>query len=162
VVSLPRPQRHEHHITQRWTGDDGAGTARRDFSRDGELSATGRPTIPTGPTPEYQGAPGNWNPEDLLVGAVSQCTMIWFLHLCQRNGVVVSSYVDDAVGTLTVTGSRGNMTAIHLGVTVRVMSGDEQRVRALFEKANELCYVARSLTAEITHELTIERGSDDG
>jgi organic hydroperoxide reductase OsmC/OhrA len=157
VSPVARPRISEHRVTQRWVGNDGGGTRDPEFSRDGELSADGRPTIPTGPTPEHEGAPGAWSPEDLLAGAVSQCTMLWFLHLCQRNGVVVSSYVDDATATLTVVGSRGSVSEIALDVTVRITTGDDDLVRSLFEKANDLCYVARSLTTDVAHRLTIER-----
>jgi organic hydroperoxide reductase OsmC/OhrA len=157
VSPVARPQTSEHHVTQVWVGDAGSGTRDAAFSRAGELVADGRPTIPTGPTPEYQGGPGGWSPEDLLAGAVSQCTMLWFLHLCQRNAIVVTSYVDDVTGTLTVEGSQGEVTEIALDVTVGLAEGDEALVRSLFEKANDLCYVARSLTTDIVHRLTIER-----
>jgi organic hydroperoxide reductase OsmC/OhrA len=83
--------------------------------------------------------------------------MLWFLHLCQRNSIVVSSYIDDATATLTVEGSRGAVTEIALDVTVNIAAGDEELVRSLFEKANELCYVARSLTIDVVRRLTIER-----
>ena len=105
----------------------------------------------------HHGAPGNWSPEDLLAGAVSQCTMLWFLHLCQRNSVVVSSYIDHATANLTVEGSRGALSEIALDVSVSIAAGDEDLVRSLFEKANELCYVARSLTTSVVHQLRIER-----
>jgi organic hydroperoxide reductase OsmC/OhrA len=156
VSPVARPRTTAHHVTQRWVGDDGNGTRDDDFGRDGELTADGRPTIPTGPTPAYRGAPGSWSPEDLLAGAVSQCTMLWFLHLCQRNAVVVSSYVDDVTATLVVAGSRGEVSEIALDVTVGVAVGDDDLVRSLFEKANDLCYVARSLTTDVVHRLRIE------
>jgi organic hydroperoxide reductase OsmC/OhrA len=156
VSPVARPRTTEHHVTQRWVGNDGNGTADADFGRDGELAADGRPTIPTGPTPEYQGGPGSWSPEDLLAGAVSQCTMLWFLHLCQRNAVVVSSYVDDVTATLVVAGSSGEVSEVALDVTVGIATGDEALVRSLFEKANDLCYVARSLTTDVVHRLTID------
>jgi organic hydroperoxide reductase OsmC/OhrA len=162
VSPVARRQRTEHRVTQRWVGNDGTGTANPDFRRDGELVAEDRPTIPTGPTPAHHGAPGNWSPEDLLVGAVSQCTMLWFLHLCQRNSIVVSSYIDDATATLTVEGSRGTVSEIALDVSVNIAAGDEELVRSLFEKSNELCYVARSLTIDVVHRLTIERTDVDG
>jgi organic hydroperoxide reductase OsmC/OhrA len=160
VSPVPRRRTTEHHVRQNWVGDHGSGTTDPDFSRDGELVAEGRPSIPTGPTPDHLGAPGNWGPEDLLAGAVSQCTMLWFLHLCQRNAIVVSSYVDDVTATLTVEGSRGEVTEIALDVTVGLADGDGALVRTLFEKANELCYVARSLRCDVVHELRIERDDE--
>ncbi len=97
---------HQFDTTLRWTGNDGRGTAPKDFGRDGELEAEGRPTLPTLPPSAFAGGEGGWSPEHLLVGAVSQCHMLWYLHLCQRNGVVVEDYVDHASGELEVTGSK--------------------------------------------------------
>ena len=36
----------------------------------------------------------------MLLSALSACHMLWYLHLCAEAGVVVTEYVDDAVGTM--------------------------------------------------------------
>lgn len=146
---------HQFDTTLRWTGNDGRGTAPKDFGRDGELEAEGRPTLPTLPPSAFAGGEGGWSPEHLLVGAVSQCHMLWYLHLCQRNGVVVEDYVDHASGELEVTGSKGAMASVTLRAEVRISAGDPQAATELFTTAGELCYVARSLNCPVHHVVEV-------
>ena len=49
--------------------------------------------------PGYLGDGSRHNPEDLLVAALSACHMLWYLHLCAVNRVVVTDYEDAAEGT---------------------------------------------------------------
>ncbi|MGH3747387.1 MAG: OsmC family protein [Micromonosporaceae bacterium] len=48
---------------------------------------------PESSDPSFLGDAGRWNPEELLVASLSQCHMLWYLHLCADNGVVVTEYV---------------------------------------------------------------------
>ncbi|MFZ4517880.1 MAG: OsmC family protein [Microthrixaceae bacterium] len=140
---------HHFETTLRWTGNDGRGTGPRDFARHGELDAADRPTVPTLPPPAFAGGEGGWSPEHLLVGAVSQCHMLWYLHLCQRNGVVVEDYVDHASGELEVARAEGRMASVTLRAEVRISAGDPEVARDLFATAGELCYITRSLNCPV-------------
>ena len=142
-------------ITITWTGNDGTGTADGSFSRESEIAADGRPTIPASPPANFAGAEGGWSPEDLLAAAVSQCHMLWFLHLCARNGVIVQSYVDNATATLETQGSKGSITAVALRATVGISAGEAELTHSLFEKAGDLCYIAKSLNCPVTHHLDV-------
>ena len=44
--------------------------------------------------------PKRWNPEELLVAGLSQCHMLWILHLRGVNGIVVTSCTDDDQDTM--------------------------------------------------------------
>lgn len=143
------------HTTTTWVGNDGTGTTEPTFGRDSELSADGRPTIPAAPPPKFGGDLSGWSPEDLLGVAVSQCHMLWFLHLCQRNSVVVESYVDHTSTVLETQGSKGAVTGVDLRATVQVSAGEAELVHSLFDKAGELCYVARSLNCPVTHSIEV-------
>ena len=48
-----------------------------------------------------------WNPEQLLVAAVSQCHMLWHLYLCAIAGVVVTDYTDKPRGAMVETPDGG-------------------------------------------------------
>ena len=50
-------------------------------ARRGMLSAAGKADIIVGSPPEFKGEPGNWSPEELLVGYT--CIMLTFLTLAQ-------------------------------------------------------------------------------
>jgi organic hydroperoxide reductase OsmC/OhrA len=99
---------HRYQATITWTGNLGAGTAgHRSYSRDHEVSGKGKPVLPGSSDPAFRGDPKRWNPEELLVAALSQCHMLWFLNLCAANGIVVISYTDDAQGTMAEGGDGG-------------------------------------------------------
>ena len=141
----------EFRTTLTWVGNDGTGTATRSYGKDGELAAEGRPTIPTTP-PD---SPGGWSPEHLLLGSVSQCHMLWFLHLCARNGVVVETYEDSASCRLVVEGSEGSLRDVTLRARVGISAGAVSTAEELFSVAGEKCYVARSLAEPVHHSVDV-------
>jgi organic hydroperoxide reductase OsmC/OhrA len=141
----------EFRTTLTWVGNDGSGTSTRSYAKDGELAADGRPTIPTIP-PD---GTGGWSPEHLLLGSVSQCHMLWYLHLCARNGVVVESYEDSASCRLVVEGSTGSVRDVTLHAVVEISSGDPATAREIFDLAGEKCYVARSLAEPVAHSVAV-------
>ena len=65
-------KQHHYEVAVRWTGDLGKGTADyRAYSRDHELSAPGKAPIGGSSDPAFRGDAARYNPEDLLVGALS-------------------------------------------------------------------------------------------
>jgi organic hydroperoxide reductase OsmC/OhrA len=107
---------HRYQATITWTGNLGEGTVGyRSYSRDHEVSGKGKPVLPGSSDPAFRGDPKRWNPEELLVAALSQCHMLWFLNLCAANGIVVISYTDDAQGTMAEgADGGGEFTAVTL------------------------------------------------
>ena len=57
--------------------------------------------------PAFRGDRTRWNPEDLLVGSLSACHKLWYLHLCAVEGVRVLSYRDEAEGLMAEDPERG-------------------------------------------------------
>lgn len=93
--------RHTYELTVRWTGNTGTGTENyRAYSRAHEIRIAGKPTVPASADPHFRGDAARWNPEELLVSSLAQCHMLWYLHLCATNGVVVTDYVDHAALSL--------------------------------------------------------------
>ncbi|HEY8968760.1 MAG TPA: OsmC family protein, partial [Puia sp.] len=92
-----------HHYTTilTWTGNKGEGTSSyRAYSRDHILSVAGKPDLPTSSDPSFRGNPARYNPEELLVASLSSCHMLWYLHLCSVNDIVVVDYQDRAEGIM--------------------------------------------------------------
>ena len=57
---------HHYETTVRWTGNLGTGTTGyKDYGRDHEISAPGKPTIPGSSDPAFRGDASRYNPEDL-------------------------------------------------------------------------------------------------
>ncbi len=95
---------HQYQVTVRWTGNQGRGTSGyRAYGRDHEVTADLRPAIAGSADRAFRGSAERWDPERLLVAALSQCHMLSYLHVCADSGVVVVDYVDDAEGTMQQT-----------------------------------------------------------
>lgn len=149
---------HTYTVTVTWTGNQGTGTSSyRDFVRDHDIAAEGRPTILGSSDPAFRGDPTRWNPEQLLVAALSECHMLWYLHLCADGGVIVESYVDDAIGTMAMEkNGAGQFTEVVLRPTVTVTSLDMvDKAVALHGKSHEMCFIARSVNFPVRHEPTV-------
>ncbi len=90
---------HNYFISLKWTGNKGTGTQTyRGYSRDHIILAEGKPELLGSSDSAFRGSPERYNPEELLVASVSSCHMLWYLHLCAVNGVVIIEYLDKATG----------------------------------------------------------------
>jgi organic hydroperoxide reductase OsmC/OhrA len=144
---------HHYSTTVTWTGNLGEGTAGyRSFSRAHEVTGPGKPSLAGSSEPAFRGDPERWNPEELLVAALSQCHMLWFLHLCAANGIVVTSYVDEATGTMAeAEDGGGQFTTVTLRPRAAITDpGHKDRARELHEDAHRLCFIARSVNFPVT------------
>jgi organic hydroperoxide reductase OsmC/OhrA len=148
--------RHTYAVTTTWTGNRGAGTASyRAYGRDHDLLAEGRPVLPASADPAFRGDPARWNPELLLVAALSDCHLLSYLHLCAVHGVVVTGYRDDAIGTMEQIGDGGRFTEVVLRpvVTVAEQAMIEQ-ANALHHDAHDNCFIASSVSFPVRTEPT--------
>jgi len=138
---------HRYAAKIRWTGDRGTGTSSyRAYGRDHEISADGKPSLPGSSDPRFRGDGARWNPEDLLVSALSACHMLSYLHLCAVAGIVVTAYEDRAEGTMRESpDGGGRFEEVVLRPRVTMASGDPLAARRLHEEAHRLCFIASSV-----------------
>ena len=149
---------HEYTAEVRWTGNRGTGTSGyRDYDRAHDVSAGGKPTIAGSSDPSFRGDPARWNPEELLVASLSQCHMLWFLHLAAVAKVVVTDYVDRPEGTmLERDDGAGQFTRVVLRPEVTVADASMREYsQGLHEQAHAKCYVARSVNFPVLHEAIV-------
>ncbi len=149
---------HLYRVALTWTGNRGGGTTTyRSYGRDHEVSAPGKITLPGSADPAFRGDADRWNPEELLVAALSQCHLLSYLHVCADAGVVVTAYTDQATGTMrqTLTGGRFSEVTLHPVVTVAAAQMAVM-ANALHETAHAACFIAASVNFTVTHEPTIE------
>lgn len=145
---------HVYDVTVTWTGDRGRGTAGyRDYERSHDVDAHGRPTLAGSSDPGFRGDATRWNPEQLLVAALSQCHMLWYLHLCAEAGVVVTGYRDGATGTMAEEeDGAGQFTEVVLRPRVTVRDPDmAAAAQRLHEPAHARCFIARSVNFPVRH-----------
>jgi organic hydroperoxide reductase OsmC/OhrA len=140
---------HGYRVSAAWTGNQGEGTSHyRAYSRDHDIRADGKQVcIPCSSDPAFRGDPGRYNPEELLLGALSSCHMLWVLHLCAEAGIVVTAYSDDASAVMTENADgSGQFTGVTLRPRLTVL--DPARIAelpALHERAHEMCFISRSV-----------------
>src|ERR1700751_3842257 len=95
-------RKHHYRTTTRWTGNLGTGTsAYAAYSRSHELSGPGKSAAIAGSSdPAFRGDRARYNPEELLVSALSACHMLWVLHLCADAGITITAYSDEPLGLM--------------------------------------------------------------
>ena len=153
----PMAREHNYSVNVIWTGNTGTGTSGyQAYKRDHEIKAPGRPPIPGSSDPKFRGDSARYNPEELLVAALSTCHMLWYLHLCADAGVVVVSYEDQAEGTMRETADGGGR---FINVTLRphaIVKGSVAQAEALHQRAHELCFIANSVNFPVEHKSVTE------
>ncbi|WP_345469424.1 OsmC family protein [Glutamicibacter ectropisis] len=147
--------RHGYQISLEWTGNRGTGTQTyRGYGRDHIVRADGLPDLPGTADPTFHGDKDRWNPEQLLLAALSQCHMLSYLHLAVNQGVNVTGYRDSADGILRLNrDNSGEFIQAVLHPTV-ILADETQRelADALHEQANKVCFIARSVNFPVLHE----------
>jgi organic hydroperoxide reductase OsmC/OhrA len=149
---------HRYEVRSTWTGDRGTGTSGyRDYDRAVTIEVAGKPDLLASADKPFRGDPSRWNPEDLLVAALSECHLLSYLHACVQAGVVVVAYRDDASGLMVEDGHGGGAFR-EVVLRPHVVVADESMVdaaTAAHAKAHEWCFIANSVNFPVRHEPTI-------
>jgi organic hydroperoxide reductase OsmC/OhrA len=141
-------RKHEYRVTVTWTGNRGEGTLTyRSYDRDHMIATEGKPTILGSSDPYFHGDKTRWNPEELLLGALSACHKLSYLHFCAVFGIVVMDYVDHAEGIMEEDGKDGGrFTEVTLCPRITVRAGDDLSLaHRLHHTAHEKCFIATSV-----------------
>lgn len=148
---------HRYAVTVRWTGNRGDGTSTyRGYSRDHDVEIAGLPVLKGSADPTFHGDRTRYNPEQLLLTALSQCHMLSFLHVAVKHGVVVTAYEDRAEGLMrTNRDGSGQFESVTLRPDVTVaVPVDAAIMKELHEEANQVCFIARSVNFPVLHAPT--------
>ena len=147
-----------HHAQVTWTRGDAAFTDNQ-YSRAHRWSFDGGAVVPASSSPHSVRVPlsdpSAVDPEEAFVAALSSCHMLWFLSLARKQGLVVDSYDDEALGTLEADAS-GRMAMTRVALRPRIAWAGEPPpddvVASLHEAAHHACYIANSVTTVVTVE----------
>jgi organic hydroperoxide reductase OsmC/OhrA len=146
---------HGYTVRTRWTGNLGTGTSDyRAYSRNHEVEGVGKAgPIPGSSDPAFRGDAKRYNPEELLVAALSTCHLLSYLHLCANAGIVVVEYADAAQGTMKEDeDGGGHFTEVVLRPRVTITRADQQdEALKLHEEAHRLCFIANSVNFPLEH-----------
>ncbi|MGB5244060.1 MAG: OsmC family protein [Lutimonas sp.] len=147
---------HQYHIRIEWSGNKGCGTSLyKAYGRDFHLSAKNKGQIILGSSdPAFLGDSNRYNPEEMLVAAISSCHMLWYLHLCASHKIVVTAYIDEAEGFMQENkDGSGSFSKVILKPKITLSKGSDQiEAEKLHEKANQMCFIANSCNFSILHQ----------
>ncbi len=147
-----RTHHYETHLV--WTGGAAAAHPFGKHDRSYEIGAPGKPRIPGSSDKVFRGNAQRWNPEDLLVAALSACHHLWYMGLCAAAGIVVLAYEDAAEGEMVEenAGGAGQFVRVMLRPQVTVAPGsDLNEALRLHEIAHKNCFIARSVNFAVEH-----------
>jgi organic hydroperoxide reductase OsmC/OhrA len=146
---------HQYLANVEWTGNTGENTrAYHSYQRNYTVSIEGKHDLAGSADPAFRGDPGRYNPEEMLLMAVSSCHMLWFLHLCADHGIEVVEYRDRAEGTMEeIPGGGGHFTGIKLNPAVLIT--DASRIglaNSLHDEAGKKCFITNSCRFPVIYE----------
>jgi organic hydroperoxide reductase OsmC/OhrA len=112
----------------------------------------GKPDLNISAAREFKGQEDQYNPEDLLLSALSSCHMMSYFYVCQQQGIDIVDYKDKAIGTLELRPDfSGGFTKVQLNPVVTISNASQERQSIdLHKKAHELCFIANSVNFEIS------------
>lgn len=147
----------EHHyaIEVEWTGNRGTGTSGyRGYGRDHVIRANGKHDLAGSSDRVFFGDTDRWNPEELMVAALSQCHMLSFLHVAVAHGLVVTGYSDAPTGTMRQTeDGGGRFVEVTLRPRVTITDGARrEELEELHREASRKCFIAASVNFPVRHE----------
>lgn len=147
---------HNYEIKVEWTGNDGNGTINyKSYNRNHEISSEGKYDKINGSSdPSFLGDKTKYNPEDLFISSISACHMLWYLHLCSVNEIVVTEYIDNATGIMIESeNGSGKFTEVSLNPNVKITNPHLiDRANELHAEANKMCFIANSCNFKIEHK----------
>lgn len=149
---------HRYELAMSWTGNRGTGTSGyRDYERSFNLEATGKPQLTGSADATFRGDRAKWNPEEMLLAALSSCHMLSYLHICADAGITVLSYSDAPTGSLELApDGSGKFVSVILHPQVTVApENDLDNARILHHLAHEKCFIANSVNFPVTCEAVV-------
>jgi len=147
----------EHKAIISWVRK-GPDFTRGQYSREHTWTFDGGITVPASPSPAVVPVPfsnpGNVDPEEAFVAAISSCHMLSFLFIASRQGFQVESYRDEAVGVMT-RNEKGVPWVSSVTLRPAIAYGgqrlpEQKDIDRLHHLAHEQCFIANSVRTEIS------------
>lgn len=129
------------------------------YSRAHEWRFDGGVVVPASSSPHVVRVPLSdptaVDPEEAFVASLSSCHMLFFLSFAAKQGLVVDSYEDQALGVMAKDAAgRMSMTVVTLRPKV-VFSGPQptrEQLAELHHRSHEECFIASSVKTDVRCE----------
>ena len=155
--------RHSYEVAIQWQGNRGTGTSDyKSYGREHLVTAAGKPQIAGSADRAFRGDTDRWNPEELLLAALSQCHLLSYLHVAASHGLVVTAYSDSANGIMEQTADGGgHFVSATLRPRVTIAAGENPKqqlelAQMLHHEASEKCFIAASVNFPVHHEPEVQ------
>lgn len=113
------------------------------------LSGDDLPELQSLPPPEFDGPGGFWSPETLLVAAVADCFTLSFRSIARASRLEWTELTAEVNGLLERSDGVARFTRFDTHARLVVPGAtDPARARLLMEKAEKICLISNSLSAE--------------
>ncbi len=133
--------------------------AQAEASGDVQLTSAGLPALATAPPAEFDGPGDRWSPETLLCAAVVDCFVLSFRAVARASKLEWNGLDARVEGKLDRVEGRTCFTELKVQATLRIPAGtDPERAKKLMEKAEQVCLISNSLTAQRHLDATVVVG----
>ena len=149
---------HSYEVAVQWQGNRGTGTSDyKSYGREVLVTAEGKPDIAGSADRAFRGNVERWNPEDMLLAALSECHLLSYLHAAASHGIVVTAYTDSASAIMEQTADGGgHFVSATLRPVVTISAGDPELAQSLHAQASAQCFIAASVNFPVRHEPTVQ------
>ncbi|MEN8765717.1 OsmC family protein [Wenyingzhuangia sp.] len=126
------------------------------YTRIYELSFDNKPNLMGSADAMFHGDKTLYNPEEMLLSALSACYMMSFFYLCGLKNIKIKSYTDTPTGLVKVNpNGSGQFENVSLQPKISIQSCDAKKVEEALAEAHDYCFIARSCNFKITHHSKI-------
>ena len=151
-------KQHNYALKINGTGNIGSGNnSYKSYERSFEVSLKEKEIINGSSDPSFIGDKTKYNPEELLQAFMSSCHMLWYLHLCADDGIIVTGYIDNAEGIMVENDNGiGKFKQVILKPVINVTENLMiEKATLLHAKANKPCFIDNSVNFKISHQPVI-------
>jgi organic hydroperoxide reductase OsmC/OhrA len=145
---------HNYLLNVQWTGNTGTGTSGyKEYDRGFIVSSEDKAPIIGSSDPAFLGDGSMYNPEEMLLASLSSCHMLWYLHLCADQKIIVTKYEDNPEGIMEETeDGGGKFSSVTLKPQVTITDAARlQDALALHGQAHKKCFIANSMNFPVGH-----------
>ena len=145
---------YDYTLELKWLGNENGTHHRED--RFYEINIDGKPKLKGSADKPFFGDPTLYNPEDLLLAALSACHMMSFLYVCRKEGIKIASYQDNATGILKVNKEGlGRFESVTLKPQLVLIDPTQSDIAIkLHAQASKFCFIANSVNFKVNYKPT--------
>lgn len=112
------------------------------------VTAQDAPALETHAPPEFDGPPGYWSPESLLIASVADCYILSFRAVARASKLEWASLDVDVEGVLDRVEGVTRFVEFTVKPRLEILSAERETLaRSVLDKAKRACLVTNSLTA---------------